>query len=219
MHLTKALFSAEEAFSRIGQTREAGCLAIVSGNGAARLFTRDGCVIYATSDGKEGPEVLKECFSNSEASYVWIPEVKPPRESMRINITGHALENAIARDIHISKTTKVSLASPDRPNIPEDKRLPHYFLVGIEKPHEKLPMNKPTVIVGRDHTCEIVVTDLSVSRRHCLLQAIPRGLSFRDLESSNGTFVNDLRATDGFIQPGDRLTLGHLSFTVHRETK
>jgi Inner membrane component of T3SS, cytoplasmic domain len=217
MHLTKGLFSAEEAFARLGQSREAGCLVIVSDKGVSRIFTKDACVVNALSDGKEGMAVLDSCFADVEASYTWIPGAQPLNETMKVNITGHALKAAIAKDVHLSKTARVSLDSVDKTTIPSQKKPIRYYFIADEKPGEKIPMNKGTVIIGRDGACDMVIVHAQISRRHCLLQSIVRGLSFRDLESSNGLFVNGIRAKDGFLHPGDRLSLGNYVLVVHRE--
>ena len=50
-----------------------------------------------------------------------------------------------------------------------------------------------------------------VSRRHCLLQVTERGLLVKDLESTNGTFVNGIPMTDGYINDGDRLVSAPMS--------
>jgi predicted component of type VI protein secretion system len=55
----------------------------------------------------------------------------------------------------------------------------------------------------------IVVSEPSVSGRHCLLARTTQGYTIEDLRSTNGTFVAGVRI-DGAtpIQPGDRVTLG-----------
>jgi hypothetical protein len=217
MHLTRGLFSAEEAFARLGQTRDSGCLFVAGQSGAARIFTRDANVVYACSEGKEGESVLETCFVDVEASYVWMPGAQPPKEMMKVNIVGHTLKNAIAKDIHLSKTARVKLDSVDQSTIPPHKKPARYYLIADDKRGEKIALNKGTVIVGRDQSCDIVIPSPQVSRRHCLLQSIVRGLSFRDLESANGVFINGIPARDGFVQSGDRLAFGSYVLSVHRE--
>ncbi|MCE0522936.1 MAG: FHA domain-containing protein [Methylacidiphilales bacterium] len=218
MHLTKGLFSAEEAFVRLGQLRETGCLVVISDKEPSRIFTRDACVVNAYSGNREGQAVLDTCFDDIEASYVWIPGAKPPREMINININSHALKAAIAKDIHLSKTAKVKLDSVDQSTIPQRKKPIRYYMVAKDKPDAKISLNKGTVIIGRDESCDMIIANPRVSRRHCLLQLIVRGLSFRDLESSNGIFINGIRAKDGFVQSGDKLSLGSYELVVHRET-
>ena len=69
-------------------------------------------------------------------------------------------------------------------------------------------------MVGRDPSCEIVVTDGSVSRRHARLE--PRGAAWWvvDQGSANGTFLNSVRATEEALRNGQELRFGALSYRV-----
>ncbi len=44
-----------------------------------------------------------------------------------------------------------------------------------------------------------------------------RGVFIRDLDSTNGTFVNGILVRDGQVNPGDRIELGPYMFTLNRE--
>jgi pSer/pThr/pTyr-binding forkhead associated (FHA) protein len=48
-----------------------------------------------------------------------------------------------------------------------------------------------SVTVGRVVQCEIHVDDQAVSRRHCTLAVQGGALVVTDLESANGTFLNE----------------------------
>jgi serine phosphatase RsbU (regulator of sigma subunit) len=74
---------------------------------------------------------------------------------------------------------------------------------------EKVEVSSPQVIIGRDATCDISLEDSSVSRRHARLQRDRRGHYWiEDLNSKNGTVVNDHRITNSRLSNGDRLTIG-----------
>lgn len=65
--------------------------------------------------------------------------------------------------------------------------------------------------IGRDDTCEIQNLDSSVSRFHAEVKRNDEGqLLIRDLGSTNGTFVNNVRVdTERVLQDGDSLQLGN----------
>jgi hypothetical protein len=67
---------------------------------------------------------------------------------------------------------------------------------------------QPELLVGRHHTCDVVIPDLTVSRRHARLVFRDGRWILRDLESKNGTTVNGLRVGRCEIRPGDRVLLG-----------
>lgn len=73
--------------------------------------------------------------------------------------------------------------------------------------------------VGRATGADFIVDAALVSRVHCRLTALPDGqLEVRDLESTNGTFVNGQRVEEARLVDGDRLQVGRLELMVRRDT-
>ncbi len=68
------------------------------------------------------------------------------------------------------------------------------------------------VSIGREPANAICVNDHSVSRRHCLIKR--EGESFRifDLESYNGTFVNEVPIGEHSLSHGDQISVGTARF-------
>ncbi|MCS7070812.1 MAG: FHA domain-containing protein [Anaerolinea sp.] len=63
--------------------------------------------------------------------------------------------------------------------------------------------------IGRGSKNQIVIRDSEVSREHCRLTRLMDGYEVRDLNSSNGTFINGQRVTGSFVlEPGAILELG-----------
>lgn len=69
-------------------------------------------------------------------------------------------------------------------------------------------LEKPLVIVGRDPACDIVVDDITISKRHMKLEYLEGVLYVEDLESTNGIKVNGHSATRQAIQHLDVVQLG-----------
>ena len=63
-------------------------------------------------------------------------------------------------------------------------------------------------VIGREG-CEVTLADQEVSRRHAAIRSVEGGLGIEDLESRNGTFVNDERI-DGIraLRDGDQVRVG-----------
>ncbi len=81
------------------------------------------------------------------------------------------------------------------------------FTVNTDKPY----------VVGRQSTCEIVLADTAVSRRHA--QFVCKGGSWllSDLESRHGTYLNGIRLTPSDASPlfdGDQVRIGPFTFRV-----
>ena len=70
--------------------------------------------------------------------------------------------------------------------------------------------------IGRSTGAEFMLDAGLVSRLHCQLSASGDALRVKDLDSTNGTFVNGERITSAQLQPGDRLGVGRVEFSVSR---
>jgi putative nucleotidyltransferase with HDIG domain len=64
------------------------------------------------------------------------------------------------------------------------------------------------IIAGRTAQCDLHLDDPSVSRRHCSISFNNGLLRVQDLQSANGTFINERPTTDGTARPGDLIRLG-----------
>ena len=71
------------------------------------------------------------------------------------------------------------------------------------------------IVVGREASCDVVVSDDGVSRRHAAFTARVGGIvEVEDLGSSNGVWRNATRITTAQLQPGDEVTLGSCRVTI-----
>ena len=71
--------------------------------------------------------------------------------------------------------------------------------------------------VGRAARADFIVDAALVSRLHCRITAGGDTLEVVDLESTNGTFVNDTRVERAALRNGDRLRVGRVELTVEKE--
>ena len=70
--------------------------------------------------------------------------------------------------------------------------------------------------IGRSPGAEFRLEQPLISRLHCQLSADPDAIHVKDLESTNGTFVNGSRIRTAQIREGDRLRVGRVEFTISR---
>jgi diguanylate cyclase (GGDEF)-like protein len=99
------------------------------------------------------------------------------------------------------------------------------ILVLIAHPQQRvlgrrqLLAEEQSITIGRSQTCELDFPDVpSLSREHASVGCDHEGVWVRDLESTNGTFVNRVRV-DGtrYLTSGDRLQCGEVHFKFLRE--
>lgn len=70
------------------------------------------------------------------------------------------------------------------------------------------------MLIGRSRSCDVVLCDLSVSRRHARLLFRDGRWIVHDLDSTNGTEVNGFRVGRCELRPGDRMAIGDEYFTI-----
>src|SRR5687768_3902241 len=68
--------------------------------------------------------------------------------------------------------------------------------------------------IGRKPDNDFQIVDPSISGYHCELQVSDLGVAFRDVGSTNGSFINGARVTKELLNPGSILTLGSIDFDV-----
>src|SRR6185503_11150537 len=89
---------------------------------------------------------------------------------------------------------------------------------GDELPKEHFMIDPSGAKIGRTAPAAIVIPHKSVSREHCIVGLANDELLVTDLNSTNGTFVDDVRITRATILPaGSVLKLGQVSLkhSVH----
>jgi DNA-binding NtrC family response regulator len=71
-------------------------------------------------------------------------------------------------------------------------------------------------LVGQSATCELLLSDKLVSRRHAAFEIAGSRLQLTDLGSTNGTRVNDVAVTSAFLEGGERIEIGGTTLHVER---
>lgn len=90
---------------------------------------------------------------------------------------------------------------------------------GVEVGKE-FPLEKNELIVGREQSNDITISDPEVSRRHARIFFQNGSYVVEDLGSTNGTFVNGQRLTGPYIlRPGEMLNFGEHVSVLYEATQ
>jgi outer membrane biosynthesis protein TonB len=79
---------------------------------------------------------------------------------------------------------------------------------------ETLILDRKKIVIGSHESCDFRVTDRSVSSYHAFLCLHGEGFMVKDLYSESGVYLNGRRVEEAFVNPGDVLTIGTLSFVT-----
>jgi len=77
----------------------------------------------------------------------------------------------------------------------------------------ELVIQRALVSIGTLPESDLALTDPTVSRRHAEVEERADGWVLRDHESTNGTFLDDVRVREAYLSPGSRIRLGHTEMT------
>ncbi len=103
------------------------------------------------------------------------------------------------------------LAMTPPPRVSVRSRVTPLFVLWLRmagEKHERAVLLDRPLVIGRSDRSDVPLSDPSVSARHCMLHAAPDGIHIRDLDSRNGTFVNNRRVLKSPVHAGDRVRLG-----------
>jgi two-component system, cell cycle response regulator len=110
----------------------------------------------------------------------------------------------------MEKVTETWVTIPERPVSMTNRNacLVHIYPTGLGMGTRYTLADSP-VVIGRGGDCDIRINDHSVSRRHARIQPGADGYYAVDLQSTNGTFVNDNPASMYKLKDGDYLRVGN----------
>ncbi len=92
------------------------------------------------------------------------------------------------------------------------ERKPCLVLVDERILLKNFPIDKKEYIIGRANECDFVIDGKEVSRRHARIYYGNGKYKIEDLNSTNGTFVNNKKITETELKHGDEINIGN--FTI-----
>ncbi|NBV50585.1 FHA domain-containing protein [bacterium] len=124
-----------------------------------------------------------------------------------------------------SESTKTALADGDtlKIRLEEAKSIAPTLVVISGKPLGKsFYLTQETMILGRDLAADISIGETAISRRHTEFLISAAGVQVRDLGSTNGTFINDVRLSKDVVHTlndGDLVRCGSTLLKFLKEGK
>lgn len=132
---------------------------------------------------------------------------------LRFYTTSEALENSYNEEVTDSDILEVKLLKKviralDKETVPSLE-----VLNGVAE-GKKIYFSDEMgeLIIGRDPACDFPINEFVISRKHAKISKRWGGIVIRDLESKNGTFINNRRVVEEFLHDGDRVALGTIVF-------
>jgi pSer/pThr/pTyr-binding forkhead associated (FHA) protein len=86
------------------------------------------------------------------------------------------------------------------------------ILMFKEKVIKEFPCTKESMVIGRKPDNDIIIDNLAVSGHHARIDKTKTAFVLTDLQSTNGTFVNDKKVFSHSLKHGDRIQIGKHAF-------
>jgi pSer/pThr/pTyr-binding forkhead associated (FHA) protein len=136
-----------------------------------------------------------------------------PPESAFCSACGTALDVSADHTISLAKVDPLQEAPGPADDVQVDlSALPAQGAVLIvrsgSQAGEAFPLSTPLTRLGRHPDSEIMLDDITVSRRHADVERTAEGYVARDAGSLNGTYVNHERIDEALLRQGDELQVG-----------
>ncbi len=80
------------------------------------------------------------------------------------------------------------------------------------RPVRKFTFDKPSISIGRDGSCDVVVENIGASRCHATIEKTEEGYVLADLKSHNGTFVGGEKVFHHKLRETDEFQIGKYAF-------
>ncbi len=80
--------------------------------------------------------------------------------------------------------------------------------------YTNLPLTMTPVIIGRDPKCTLQIRDGKVSRFHAIVYRFGKNFIIRDLNSTNGVFLNGVKISAKELQKDDEITISNHTIVV-----
>ncbi len=75
--------------------------------------------------------------------------------------------------------------------------------------NKKYDLNRQVTQIGKKIDNQIVILDNAVSRNHAEIEMTSDSYLLRDLGSTNGTYLNDIKVKEAYLSPGDVIKIGN----------
>ncbi len=121
------------------------------------------------------------------------PERQPPTLIRKVIKVDDSLTKPKDTSEHISEVKLIGIS-----DLVKDKK----FIV------------KSTLKVGRSPDNDIVIDDPKISRKHAELSPVRDGILVKDMDSTNGTFINNKKIKEGIAKIGDEIAFDKIVFKV-----
>jgi len=199
-----------EILQPICSARRNGELTFRSGESYGYLFLQQGQIIHAMCGTLEGEEAVYLMLSWPPGTFLLNDDILPHKRTITATWEQLLFEGARRADVGvISPPQKGPITTPHPLTQTRAKdNQPKLIVSQGDDPPQTVELLHEYTHLGRSEDNELAIPEPSISGRHCVFILSGSEVSVRDLNSSNGTYVNGEPVTEVVLRPGDNIQVG-----------
>jgi len=191
------------------RARHSGQLTFRSGPSYGYLFLQQGQVVHAMCGTVEGEEAVYLMLSWPPGTFVLNEDILPHKRTISATWEQLLFEGARRADVGAvtpDNLTPVTTAHPLTKTRADSQ--PKLIVSQGDGQPTTVELQHEYTHLGRTEDNELPIPEPSISSRHCVFILSGSDVIVRDLNSSNGTYVNGEPVTETILQPGDNIQVG-----------
>lgn len=193
-------------------SRRSGQITFRSGESYGYVYVQHGRVLHAMCGVVEGEEAIYLMLSWLGGGFSLDEDILPHKKTITLTWEQLLLEGARRADVGLSgprgtPSVPVTTAEPVTSSRTKDSE-PKLTITQPDHPPIIHPLALEYTHAGRLPSNEIQLPYPSVSGRHCIFILSGPDVVLRDLNSSNGTYVNGEPITEVILRPSDTIQIG-----------
>ena len=191
-------------------SRRSGQITFRSGESHGYVYIQHGKVLHALCGTYEGEEAIYAMLPWPGGSFTLDDDILPHKKTVTLTWEQILFEGARRADVGMLRpapeTATITTAEPLTIRIHDSR--PKLTVTRPDLPPQIYEIEHEYTHVGRAANNEISLPYPSISNRHCIFIQSGPEIVVRDLNSSNGTYVNNEIISETVLRPGDLIQCG-----------
>jgi pSer/pThr/pTyr-binding forkhead associated (FHA) protein len=190
--------------------RSTGQITFRSDGSYGYVFLQQGQILHAVCGTVEGDEAIYQMLAWPPGPHSLNDDILPHHRTITSTWEQLLLEGASRADAGIvapPNVEPITTASPSTALRSKDSQ-PKLIISRGEEPPSTVELHHEYTYLGRADGNELAIPEPSISNRHCVFILSGSDVIVRDLNSSNGTYVNGEPVPEAILRPGDNIQVG-----------
>jgi len=193
-------------------SRRSGQITFRSGESYGFIYIQQGGVLHALCGTTEGEEAIYAMLLWPGGGFTLDEDILPHKRTITLTWEQLLFEGARRADVGMLRPVggkTITTAEPLTIRIQDSQ--PKLTITRPELPPTIYELTQEYTHVGRAASNEICLPYPSISNRHCIFVHSGPDIVLRDLNSSNGTYVNGEIISEVILRPGDTIQMGSVT--------